>query len=56
MVLEVDGETTELFYLADEQDRITQDKPIPPAAAAALDQLQRLGDRLVGPAPEPGGE
>jgi hypothetical protein len=56
VVLEVDGDTTELFYLADEQDRITQNKPIPPAAASALDQLQRLGDRLVGPAPELEGE
>ena len=49
VIVEVDGEQTELFYLADEQDRITQDKPIPPAATAALEQLPQLGDRLAGP-------
>lgn len=51
VTLEVDGETTELFFLADEEDRITQGKPIPPAAAEALDDLRRLGDRMLG---EPG--
>jgi hypothetical protein len=47
ITLQVDGETTELFYLADEEDRITQNKPIPPAAAEALDGLRRLGDQLL---------
>jgi hypothetical protein len=45
--VEVDGETTELFYLADEEDRITQNKPIPPAAAEALDALRRLSDQML---------
>jgi hypothetical protein len=49
VLVEVDGETTELFYLADEQDRITQDKPISAAAAEALGQLQALGGGLPGP-------
>lgn len=48
VVVEVDGQTTELFYLADEEDRITQGKPIPPSAAEALASMQRMGDRMLG--------
>jgi hypothetical protein len=47
ITVEVDGETTELFYLADEEDRITQNKPIPPAAAEALDSVRRLSDQML---------
>ncbi len=49
VVVEVEGESTELFYLPDEEDRVTQGKPIPPAAADALATLRRLGDRMLGP-------
>jgi hypothetical protein len=47
ITVEVDGETTELFYLADEEDRITQDKPIPPATVEALDGLRQLSDQML---------
>jgi hypothetical protein len=45
--VDVDGESTELFYLASEQDRIRQDKPISPAAQDVLDDLARLSARVL---------
>jgi len=47
VTLEVDGEGTELFFLADEEERITQGKPIPPPAVEAFDDLRRIGERLL---------
>lgn len=53
LLVEVEGETVELFYLADEQDRVTQGKQISPTAAEGLARLRDVADRLIG-APEAG--
>lgn len=49
LLVEVEGESVELFYLADEQDRVTQGKPISPTAAQGLARLQDVADRLIDP-------
>lgn len=53
LLVEVEGESVELFYLADEQDRVTQGKPISPAAARGLARLRDVADQSIG-SPEAG--
>ncbi|MFD5088028.1 hypothetical protein ACFWOG_36060 [Kitasatospora sp. NPDC058406] len=47
VVIKVDEHEATLFYLADESERETQQQPLPPETAAAVNEFSRLTRRLV---------
>ena len=47
ITLEIDGEQATFYFLVDEEDRLSQNKPIAPAAAEAIDNFSNLSRRLL---------
>ena len=47
ITLEVDGEQATFYFLVDEEDRLTQNKPISPAAAEVIDTFSHLSQQLL---------
>jgi hypothetical protein len=46
ITIELEGEEETLYFLADEQDRLTQDKPIAPDVVEAIKGLEGISQRL----------
>jgi hypothetical protein len=47
ITIEVDGEETILFFLADEEQRLAQDKPIAPQVAEVVQHFRGISQRLL---------
>jgi hypothetical protein len=47
ITLEVEGEKATFYFLIDEEERKSQNKPIAPAIAKAIDTISNLSDRLL---------
>lgn len=47
ITLEIDGERATFYFLVDEEDRRSQNKPITPAMAEAIDNFSNLSQRLL---------
>ena len=51
MIIEVDGEKTEFFFLVDPDDRRDQNRPLPREVSEALEGLARLNESVAGGSP-----
>lgn len=56
ITVEVDGEEATLYFLADEEERLAQDKPISPKFTEAIQQIRKNSQRLLKKEREGGGE